>query len=195
MMLARMSGILLAASSAVLAQMPALPGAPPLPHTALPPVRDVPQPPVWWMPWAIGLVILALLGVVVWLLLRPKAASVIPPRQPVSSALRALTDLRSRLQTIPPTDMSHRVSLVLRRYLSERYAVPATVRTTGEIFSNLRDFGPGVPIPRAAGAWKERFAPVARLCDDISFMPAPRTQDESAALIDLAIQRVEEERM
>ena len=194
MMQRRLVYFLFTASSA-LAQMPTLPGAPPLPHTALPEVRDVPAPLAWWIPWAIGVLMTLLIGVIVWLLLRPKAATVMPPRRPVASALRALNDLRSRLQSIPPTDMSHRVSLVLRRYLSERYAVPATVRTTGEIFSNLRDFGAGVPIPRAAGAWKERFAPVARLCDDISFMPAPRTQEESAALIDLAIQRVEEERL
>ena len=181
--------------SGALAQMPSLPSAPPLPHTALPTIRDVPAPPAWWMPWAVGLLIALLIGIIVWLLLRPKTVSIIPPRQPVSSALRALGDLRSRLSTIPPAEMSHRVSLVLRRYLSERYAVPATVRTTGELFTDLRDLDPGKPVPRAPGAWKERFAPVARLCDDISFMPAPRTVEESGDLIDLAIQRVEEERL
>lgn len=186
--------ILMSAAGA-LAQMPSLPGAPPLPHKALPETRDVPPPPVWWLPWTIGVLVALMLGVIVWLLLRPKAVTIIPPRQPISSALRALADLRSRLQTIPPSEISHRVSLILRRYLSERYAVPATVRTTNEIFSSLRHFDAGVPIPRAEGVWKERFAPVARLCDDMSFMPAPRTHEESAALVDLAMARVEEERL
>ncbi|MBL9129714.1 MAG: DUF4381 family protein [Verrucomicrobiaceae bacterium] len=175
--------------------MPQLPGAPPLPHKSLPPMREVPPPPVWWLPWLIGVLVLGLLGFILWLMLRPKAAVVIPPRQPISSALRALNDLRSRVQSIPPHEMSHRVSLILRRYLGERYAVPATARTTEEIFSHLRQFEPGVPVPRAEGAWKERFAPVARLCDDMSFMPAPRTTEESLMLVDLAARRVEEERI
>lgn len=179
----------------LLAQMPQLPAAPPLPHKALPEMRDVPPPPVWWLPWVIGLLTLLLLGLIIWLILRPKPAAHIPARQPLSSTLRALSDLRSRVTSIPPSEMSHRISLILRRYLTERYAVPATARTTAEIFSHLRQFQAGVPVPRAEGAWKERFAPVARLCDDMSFMPAPRTVDESMALVDLAIARVEEERV
>ena len=51
-----------------------------------------------------------------------------------------------------------------------------------------------VPIPRAQGLWRERFEPVARLCDDISFMPAPRTAEESVTLIDQALARLQEEK-
>lgn len=189
------TSFLLLAATRVLAQMPQLPAAPPLPHKELPDVRDVPIPMPWWLPWAITAVALILVGIIVWLLLRPKPLAAIPPRQPISSALRALADLRARVSTIPPQEMSHRVSIVLRRYLSERYAVSATARTTAEIFSDLRAFDPGVPIPRAHGVWKERFAPVARLCDDISFMPAPRTAEESTTLVDLAITRIEEEKV
>lgn len=90
--------------------------------------------------------------------------------------------------------MSHRVSQVLRRYLLERYAVPAPARTTSEIFEGTQERLPGVPIPRAQGLWRERFEPVARLCDDISFMPAPHTPEESAALIDQALARLQEEK-
>ncbi len=182
-------------ASILMAQMPSLPSAPPLPHTALPEARDVPPPPDWWLPWAIGLLVIVLLALIIWLLIKPKAATAIPARQPISSALRALADLRARVTLIPPTEMSHRVSQILRRYLSERYTVPATARTSKELFEGLREFAPGVPIPRAEGAWKERFAPVARLCDDISFMPTLHTPEESLALIDQATARIEEERV
>ena len=179
-------------ASAVLAQMPAVP---PLPHPDLPPAREVASPPAWWVAWAIGAVVLLFLGIIVWLLLRPKPAAHIPPRQPISSCLRALNELRGRVDFVPPAETSHRVSQILRRYLSERYAVPAISRTTPEIFNQLRDFQPGVPIPRAQGVWKERFAPVAQWCDDLSFMPVPATTQAALALIDQTIAKVEEERL
>lgn len=170
------------------------PGAPPLPHPGLPPPDKVELPPPWWLPWGIVLLVLVLIGLVVWLLIRPKEVPTAPPQKPWSSALRALNDLRARIQSIPPAEMSHRVSQILRRYLLDRYAVPAPARTTHEIFSGTQERVPGVPVPRAQGVWRERFESVARLCDDISFMPAPHTQEESAALIDQALARLQEER-
>lgn len=182
-----------AATTWLLAQFP---GPPPLPHPELPPPDEVPVPPPWWIYWAVGVLILLLVGLVVWLLLRPKTLPPTPLRQPWSSAVRALNDLRARLESIPPQDMSHRVSQVLRRYLLERYAVPAPARTTREIFDNsgIPERQPGVPVPRSQGVWRERFEPVAKLCDDISFMPAPRTAEESVRLIDQALARLQEER-
>lgn len=171
-----------------------LPGPAPLPYPQLPPPAAVNLPPPWWLPWAAALLLALLLGLIVWLLRRPKALPAIPLRQPWSAAFRALNDLRARLQTIPPQDMSHRVSQILRRYLQERYAVPAPARTTHEIFDGTPDRLPGVPIPRAQGFWRERFEPVAHLCDDLSFMPALRTQAESATLIEQALARMQEEK-
>ena len=170
------------------------PGPAPLPFPQLPNPAEVSLPPPWWLPWAMVLVLLLLIALIVWLLLRPKPLPAAPLRQPWSSAFRALNDLRSRIQAIPPQDVSHRVSLILRRYLLERYAVPAPARTTHEIFDGKPDRTPGVPVPRAQGLWRERFEPVAHLCDDISFMPAPRTQEESTTLIDQAIASMQEEK-
>lgn len=180
-----------AITNVLLAQFP---GAPPLPHPDLPPPDEIHLPLPWWVPWAAVLFLLLLVGLVVWLLIRPKDVPPAPPRQPWSSALRALNDLRARIATIPPQEMSHRVSQVLRRYLMDRYAVPAPARTTYEIFSGTHERLPGVPIPRAHGLWRERFEPVARLCDDISFMPAPHTPEESGALIDQALACLQEEK-
>lgn len=177
--------------SILLAQFPA---APPLPHPELPPPAPVAVPPPWWIYWAAGLLLLMLIGLVIWLLLRPKALPVAPVRQPWSSAFRALSELKARISTIPPQDISHRVSYILRRYLQERYSVPAPARTTPEIFSGTQERVPGVPVPRSQGVWRERFEPVARLCDNISFMPAPRTAEESVTLIDEALARLQEEK-
>lgn len=175
----------------VLAQFP---GPAPLPHPGLPLPDKVDLPPPWWIPWAACLALVLLTALVVFLLTRPKQTPAAPQRQPWSSAFKALNDLKARAQSIPPQDISHRVSQVLRRYLQERYAVPAPARTTNEIFEGTPDRLPGVPIPRSQGIWRERFEPVARLCDDISFMPAPRTHEESVVLIDQALERMQEER-
>jgi hypothetical protein len=177
--------------STLLAQFPA---PPPLPHPDLPPPDSVELPPPWWIPWAAALLLVALVALIVWLLVRPKHTPPTPQRQPWSSAVRALSDLRTRIHSVSPQDMSHRISQILRRYLQERYAVPAPARTTREIFDGRADRLPGAPISRAQGLWRERFEPVAHLCDDISFMPAPRTEEESTQLIDQALARMQEER-
>lgn len=178
-------------NNTLLAQFP---GPAPLPHPELPPPDSVALPPPWWIPWAAVLLLALLIALIVWLLTKPKHLPLAPPRQPWSSAFRALNDLRARIAAIPPQDMSHRVSQILRRYLQERYAVPAPARTTREIFDGRPDRLPGVPVPRAQGLWRERFEPVAHLCDDISFMPALRTQEESTVLIDQALARMQEEK-
>lgn len=180
--------------SVLLAQFPP---PTPLPYPELPPPDNVEMPPPWWLPWAAVLVLVMLIGLIIWLLPRPKQTPPAPPRQPWSSALRALNDLRARTRTVPPQEMSHRISQILRRYLHERYAVPAPARTTGEIFDNQPSERPlpGAPVPRSQGPWRERFEPVARLCDDISFMPAPRTEEESIMLIDQALARLQEEKV
>lgn len=170
------------------------PGPGPLPHPDLPPPDSVALPPPWWIPWAAVLLLCLLIALIVWLLVRPKETPSTPLRQPWSSACRALNDLRTRVRTIPPQDVSHRISQILRRYLQERYQVPAPARTTREIFAQKMDRQPGMPVPRAQGMWRERFEPVAHLCDEISFMPAPRTEEESIMLIDQALARMEEEK-
>lgn len=169
-------------------------GPGPLPHPDLPPPDSVELPAPWWIPWAAILLLGLLIALIIWLLVRPKPEPPAPQRQPWSSACRALNDLRSRIQTIPPQDMSHRISQVLRRYLQERYSVPAPARTTREIFDGTQERVPGMPIRRDQGLWRERFEPVARLCDSISFMPALRTEEESLLLIDQALARLQEEK-
>ncbi len=169
-------------------------GPGPMPHPKLPLPDIVQLPPPWWIPWATVLLLGLLIALIVWLLIRPKEEPSTPLRQPWSSAFRALNDLRARIQSIPPQDMSHRISQILRRYLQERYAVPAPARTTRELFDGKADRLPGMPMPRSQGLWRERFEPVAQLCDDISFMPAPRTEEESTMLIDQALARMQEEK-
>ena len=169
-------------------------GPSPLPHPDLPPPDSVQLPPPWWIPWATLLLLCLLIALIVWLLVRPKETPTAPLRQPWSSALRALNELRARIQSIPPQDMSHRISQILRRYLQERYSVPAPARTTRELFDGKIDRQPGMPVPRSQGMWRERFEPVAHLCDEISFMPAPRTEEESTMLIDQALARMQEEK-
>lgn len=171
-----------------------LPGPAPMPHPELPPPDSVQLPPPWWIPWVALVMLCLLIFIIVWLLVRPKETPPAPLRQPWTAAFKALNELRARIQSIPPQDMSHRVSQILRRYLHERYAVPAPARTTREIFDGKMERLPGMPVPRSQGVWRERFEPVAHLCDEISFMPSPRTEEESAALLDQALARMQEEK-
>lgn len=170
-------------------QNPAGPEPVPLPHP------EIPQPaglslgvPLWFI-IAGAVLILAIIALVLWLLFKPKSVPQAPPRQPWQTALRALRDLRSRSGDLPPPEIGHRVSEILRTYYLDRYAIPAPYRTTPELFPP-RD-RPELP-PRLE--WRKRFEPMAATYDAMAFAPNPATQTEAVSLIETAIAKLEEDR-
>ena len=97
-----------------------------------------------YLPWIIGGVALALaVALAFWLLARarrePAAQPTPPPPTPPHEV--ALADLRVLRQRADLDDKAYysRLDHILRRYLEDRYGVPALERTSGEVTALLRD--------------------------------------------------------
>jgi hypothetical protein len=195
---------LLCGVTSVSAQAPQAPPPQPLPHPELPPVPAPPVEIALWV-WIIsGLLIALLLGLILWLLLRPRP---LRPASPVNArqiALRALRSLHSDSDSLPPPEIGHRVSVILRQYLENRYRIPAPYRTTPELFSNAATNTERAvatsgllqlrPVPTSPPpSIVSQFAPLAEFWDQLSFAPSPATPAESRSLIEIAILRIEED--
>lgn len=191
-----------------LAQVPGQPQGPPLqplPHPELPDLPPIPVEVASWV-WLVGGVLAAvMLGLALWFLLKPRAPKAKLQASPRTSTLRALRQLHSTASTLPPPEVGHRVSIILRQYLEDRYHIPAPARTTPELFANAGDL-PETPRIATTGLLEVHaaktvaptrvvapFAPLAELWDRMAFAPLPATEKEALQLIEAAIQRIEED--
>ncbi len=158
----------------------------PLPHPNLPapPVIELGLP--WWIYALAALGLLLLLGLVLWLLLRPAPPAGILPTRPWQTAMDRLQRLRESAGVASHHDIAAAVSETLRGYFLARYKIPAPFRTTQEIF--YRD-----EIPQTS-LRLHRYAPLAALWDELVFAPLPASADEARALVDKAILHLEEDR-
>ena len=179
----------------------------PLPHPELPQPPPAPAEIATWVWGVAALLTVFMVALILWFLLRPRPAKPQSLAQPRQIALRALRQLHSQVATLPPPEIGHRVSTLLRQYLQDRYRIPAPFRTTPELFSNQRLASPPptgtnsifeiVPAEAARlGGPKSpvaHFAPLAELWDRLAFAPLPATSAEASRLIETAIQRIEED--
>ena len=170
----------------MIAQAPAGPPLQPLPHPELPEPVLVPGPVPVWIYLLAGLIIMAMIGLVLWLLLRPKKAVIAAPAHPWQVALNALRALQEQAATRPPVETAAGVSDVLRRYFMDRYRIPAPFRTTKEIFH-------GPPLTKASTRL-QRYQPLAELWDELSFAPVPADGAEAVALVEKAATYLQEDR-
>lgn len=127
-----------------------------------------------------------LLGLVVWLLLRPSKAASPPMKKPYTAAMNRLRDILARASQQPPARTAAEVSEALRTYFLDRYQIPAPFRTTNELFVNG-----GLPStsPRL-----QKYAPLAALWDELAFAPVPADHAAASALVQKAISHLEEDR-
>lgn len=169
------------------------PPAQPLPHPELPPPLTVSAPLPWWLVALGALILLVLLGFIVWLLFRPRAAVKTPLPQPLPIALRKMRELRAIAESLDPPEVGHRVSEILRQYYMGQYAIPAPFRTTPELFAEEAPDGPGFLHGRRQ-LWRQRFSPIAGQYDEMAFAPTPSTRESALRLIDTALSKLEEER-
>ncbi|MBL9146002.1 MAG: DUF4381 family protein [Verrucomicrobiaceae bacterium] len=181
---------LMLAPGLVLGQMPAQ-EPPPLPHPEIPPPVDVMTPWPWWLLVLAGLLLLGLVALVLFLILANKPKAVVPVRRPLQDAVRRMKDLRGKADVLPPSEVGHGVSEILRRYYMERYSIPAPFKTTQELFPLNAD----VDKNFRRRAWRERFEPLAELYDSLAYAPLPATSSEAIALVETAINKLEEERL
>lgn len=169
------------------AQQPAAPPLQPLPHPELPAPTLITPGTEWWVyAVAAGLIVL-LLALVVWLLLRPSKVS--PPLlpKPWQTAMNRLRDILVKSTQQPPSETAAAVSETLRVYFLERYKIPAPFRTTQELFQRG-----GIP---ADALRLTRYAALADVWDQLAFAPVPANSTEAAALVQKAIDSLEEDRL
>ena len=103
-------------------------------HEIAPPV-DYSFLPTWAI-FLASLVGLCLIGLIVWLLKRRRTPA-LPPKAPREIALEELERIADEIEITNPYQFSIRVSDILRRYVTNQYALPVTRQTSVEFLTAL----------------------------------------------------------
>ena len=146
-------------------------------HDIVPPV-DYSLVPTWviFVAAFVGFTVLGLLG---WLILR-KRPEPQPPKLPRECALEALEEIESALGTMTPYRFSIRVSDILRRYVTEQFALPVTRQTSVEFLSTLAKSSP------FSGDERSLLEDFLNRCDLIKFARYNATTADSRQLLEEA---------
>jgi hypothetical protein len=102
-----------------------------------------------------------------------------------------MKDLRNKADVLPPSDIGHAVSEILRVYYLDRYGIPAPFKTTEELFPHATRNDESLRRRN----WRDRFESLAAIYDALSYMPGPLSKTDAIALVESAISKLEEERM
>jgi hypothetical protein len=143
--------------------------APPVDYSLVPP----------WVIFVATFAGLTLLGSVVWLILRKRKRPQ-PPKLPRDIALEALEQISAEIERISPYRFSIRVSDILRRYVTEQYALPVTRQTSMEFLSALTKAS---PFSEEEKSLLEDFL---NRCDLIKFARYDATTADSRLLLEEA---------
>jgi hypothetical protein len=146
-------------------------------HDIAPPVDYSLVPP--WLIFVATFAGLILLGWVVWLIWR-KRKQPQPPKLPRDTALDALEQISTEIERISPYRFSIRVSDILRRYVTEQYALPVTRQTSVEFLDALTNSS---PFSEEETRLLENFL---NRCDLIKFARYNATTADSRSLLEEA---------
>ena len=146
-------------------------------HEIAPPV-DYSFIPAWAI-FLASFVGLCLIGLIVWLFKR-RAKPALPPKTPREIALEALELIESEIETTNPYLFSIRVSDILRRYVTNQYALPVTRQTSFEFLTAL--------AKSASFSANEKFLleDFLNRCDLIKFARYEATPADSQLLLEEA---------
>jgi hypothetical protein len=144
-------------------------------HDIAPPVDYSLVPP--WVIFVATFAGLTLLGLVGWLILRKRQRPQ-PPRLPRDIALEALEQISAEIERISPYRFSIRVSDILRRYVTEQYALPVTRQTSVEFLNALTKSS---PFSEEEKRLLENFL---NRCDLIKFARYDATTADSRSLLE-----------
>jgi hypothetical protein len=150
-------------------------------------IRDI-APPIDVFPYPLWVVILAggvaaaVLGVLIWLLVRwlrrpPKT----PPPLPREVALGALEQLRSQVRVMEPYAFSIAVSDVLRAYVGAAYGLHAPRQTSPEFLASISGY------EKFTDADRTLLAGFLERCDLIKFAHVDADATDSEKLLESAV--------
>jgi hypothetical protein len=150
-------------------------------HDIAPPVDYSLIPPsVIFVATFVGL---TLLGLLAWVVAR-KRKRALPPKLPRERALEALERVADEIERMNPYQFSIRVSDILRRYVTEQYALPLTRQTSVEFLNALRNSS------AFSEEEKSLLADFLNRCDLLKFARYDATTADSRLLLDEAMRFV-----
>ena len=155
-------------------------------HEIAPPV-DYSFVPTWAI-FLASFVGLSLIGVIVWLIKR-KRKSVVPPKLPREIALEELDRISVEIETMNPYLFSIRVSDILRRYVTNQYALPVTRQTSVEFLTVL------AKSSSFSANEKSLLEDFLNRCDLIKFARYEATSVDSRLLLEEATRFVKGEQL
>jgi hypothetical protein len=155
-------------------------------HEIAPPV-DYSFVPTWLI-FVGSFAVISLIGLIVWLLKRRKAPA-LPPKLPRDIALEELEIISGEIETMNPYLFSIRVSDILRRYVTNQYALPVTRQTSVEFLTALAKASPFSPNE------KSLLEDFLNRCDLIKFARYEATSADSRLLLEEATRFVKGEQL
>ena len=155
-------------------------------HEIAPPV-DYSFIPTWAI-FLASFVGLSLIGLIVWWLKRkPKPG--LPPKLPREIALEELDRISGEIETMNPYQFSIRVSDILRRYVTNQFALPVTRQTSVEFLTALAKSSP------FSTNEKSLLEDFLNRCDLIKFARYDATAADSRLLLEEATRFVKGEQL
>jgi hypothetical protein len=155
-------------------------------HEIAPPV-DYSFIPAWAV-FLASFVGLSLIGLIIWWFKRkPKPA--LPPKLPREIALEELDRIASEIEKTNPYLFSIRVSDILRRYVTNQYALPVTRQTSVEFLTALAKSSP------FSTNEKSLLEDFLNRCDLIKFARYEATSADSRRLLEEAMRFVKGEQL
>jgi uncharacterized protein DUF4381 len=154
-------------------------------HEIAPPV-DYSFIPTWAI-FLASFIGLSLIGLIVCLAKRRRP--VVPPKLPREIALEELERISAEIETINPYEFSIRVSDILRRYVTNQYALPVTRQTSLEFLNALAKSSPFSPNE------KSLLEDFLNRCDLIKFARYEATTADSHRLLEEAMRFVKGEQL
>jgi len=158
-----------------------------IPSTPPPEIRDI-APPVDVFPYPLWMIIVAgcfaaaVIGVIVWLIVRSiMRRPAPPPPTPRELALRALEALRQQAPTMQPYAFSIAVSDVLRTYVGAAYGLHAPRQTSPEFLAAISGYA------KFTDADRSLLAGFLGHCDLIKFAHIEADATDSGKLLESAV--------
>ena len=150
-------------------------------HDIAPPVDYSLIPP--WVVFLGAFVALTLLGLLGWSIAQKRKPAQ-PPKLPRQRALDALEQIAGNIERMSAYQFSIGVSDILRRYVTEQYALPLTRQTSVEFLNALRNSG------SFSEEEKSLLADFLNRCDLIKFARYDATTADSQLLLEEALRFV-----